>query len=58
MGRGYELIGLDVQDAHRMAHEAASTTQQTEQAQASIQQVLAPDRPMSAWMKRSLGHVP
>lgn len=58
MGRGYELIGLDVQDAHRMAHEAASTTQQTEQAQASIQQVLAADRPMSAWMKRSLGIVP
>ena len=30
MGPGYELIGIDVQDAYRMAIEAASTTQQTE----------------------------
>jgi tetratricopeptide (TPR) repeat protein len=58
MGHGYELTGIDVQDAYRMAIEAASTTQQTDQAQATIDQVLAPDRPMSAWMKRSLGIVP
>ena len=55
MGHGYELTGLDVHEAHRLATEAAKTTQQIEQAQATIEQVLAPDRPMSAWMRRSLG---
>jgi hypothetical protein len=58
MGHGYELTGLDVQEAYRMAIEAATVTEQTEQAHATIDQVLAPDRPMSAWMKRSLGIVP
>ena len=57
MGHGYELTGLDVQDAHRIALEAATTTQQTEQANATIGQFLTPDRPMSVWMKRSLGKV-
>lgn len=55
MGHGYELIGLDAQQAHRLAIEAAGHAQQIEQAQATIEQVLAPDRPMSAWMRRSLG---
>ncbi len=55
MGHGYELTGLDVQDAYRMAIEAASATQQSEQALATIKQVLAPDRQMAAWMRRSLG---
>jgi hypothetical protein len=41
-----------------MAIEAASTTQQTDQAQATINQMLGPDRPMAAWMKQSLGIVP
>jgi hypothetical protein len=54
MGHGYELTSLDVQDAHRLAIEAAATNQQTEQARTAIREVLAPDRPMSAWMKRSL----
>jgi hypothetical protein len=58
MGHGYELTGLDVQEAYRMAIEAATVTEQNEQAHATIDQVLAPDRPMSAWMKRSLGIVP
>ena len=58
MGHGYELTGMDVRDAHQMVIEAAATTQKAEQAQASIQQVLTPDRPMSGWMKRSLGLVP
>jgi tetratricopeptide (TPR) repeat protein len=58
MGHGFELIDMDVQDAHRMAIEAASATQQTQQAHATIGQVLAADRPKSAWMKRSLGNVP
>jgi hypothetical protein len=58
MGHGYELTGLDVQEAYRMAIEAATVTEQTEQAHATIDQVLAPDRPMSAWMKQSLGIVP
>ena len=58
MGHGYELTGMDVLEAHRFAIEAAAETQQTQQARASIDQVLAADRPKSAWMKRSLGNVP
>jgi hypothetical protein len=58
MGHGYELTGMDVQDAYQMAIEAAATTQQTEHAHATIGKVLAPDKPMAAWMKRSLGIVP
>jgi hypothetical protein len=58
LGHGYELTGLDVHEAHRLAIEAARTTEQIEQAQATIEQVLAPDRPMSSWMRRSLGIAP
>ena len=58
MGHGYELTGLDVHEAHRLAIEAARTTQQSDEAQATIEQALAPDRPMSAWMRRSLGIAP
>ncbi len=47
-GHGYELTGLDVHEAHRLAIEAAKTTQQIAQALATIEQVLAADRPMSA----------
>jgi tetratricopeptide (TPR) repeat protein len=57
-GHGYELTGLDVQEAHRLAIDAASNTQQTEQAQATIAQTLATDKPMTAWMKQALGLVP
>lgn len=57
MGHGYELTGLDVLEAHRFAIEAAAETQQTQQARASIEQVLASDRPMATWMQRSLGIV-
>ncbi len=55
MGHGYELIGLDVIEAHGLAIDAARTTHQIDKAQATIERVLAPDRPMSAWMRRSLG---
>lgn len=58
MGHGYELTGMDVRDAHQLAIEAASITQQHEQAHATIGQVLTPDRPVSVWMARSLGWVP
>lgn len=58
MGHGYELTGLDVHEAHRLAIEAAAEAQQTEQAQAVIDQLLAPDRPTSAWLRRSLGIAP
>jgi hypothetical protein len=54
-GHGYELTALDVMEAHRLATQAARSTQQIDQAQAIIEQALAPDRPMSAWMRRSLG---
>ena len=55
MGHGYELTGVDAHEAHRLAIEAAAESQQTEQAQATIDKVLAQDRPMSAWLRRSLG---
>lgn len=58
MGHGHELTGLDVLDPHRIAVEAVAATQQTDQAQATIEQVLATDRQMTPWMKRSLGIVP
>mgnify|MGYP006164762415 CR=1 FL=1 len=54
MGHGFELTGLDVLEAHRFAIEAAAVTQQ---ARTSIEQVLASDGPMVAWMQRSLGTV-
>ncbi|MCG3188966.1 MAG: hypothetical protein LKCHEGNO_01208 [Burkholderiaceae bacterium] len=52
---GHELTALDVVEAHRLATEAARSTQQIDRAQALIEQALAPDRPMSVWMRRSLG---
>ncbi len=58
MGHGYELTGLDAQEAHRLAIEAAEISQQTEQARATIEQALAPERPMSSWLRRSLGMAP
>ena len=54
-GHGYELTGLDVQEAHRLAIEAASQTQQTEQAHTTIAQMLATDKQTTTWMKQSLG---
>jgi len=32
MGYGYEITGLDMQDIHRLAMDAATVIQQTEQA--------------------------
>ncbi|WP_213957542.1 hypothetical protein [Variovorax sp. dw_954] len=55
IGHGYELTGLDAHEAHRLAIEAAGNAKQTELAQATIEQVLAPDRPLSAWLRQSLG---
>ncbi len=52
MGHGYELTGLDVLQAHQLAIQAARTSQQIEQAQATIEQAMAADRPKSAWMTR------
>lgn len=54
MGHGYELTGQDAHEALRLAIEAARTAQQTEQAQATIEQALAPDRAMPPWLRRSL----
>lgn len=55
MGHGYELTGFDAHEAHRLAIDAAANARQSAQAQASIEQVLAADRPMSAWLRRALG---
>ena len=57
LGHGFELTGVDVLEAHRFAIEAAAVTQQTQQARTSIEQVLASDGPLVAWMQRSLGPV-
>lgn len=58
MGHGYELTGFDAHEAHRLAIEAAGNAQRSAQAQATIEQVLTPDRPMSAWLRRALGMAP
>ncbi len=42
----------------QLATDAARAAQQTNQAQATIEQVLASNRPMSTWMRRSLGMAP
>ena len=55
MGHGYDLTGMDVLDAYGVAIEAGAAVQQTQQVRASIEQVLASDRPMAVWMRRSLG---
>ena len=55
MGHGYELTGFDAHEAHRLAIQAAASAEQSAQAQAAIEQVLAADRPMSAWLRRALG---
>lgn len=55
MGHGYELTGFDAHDANRLAIGAAGIAQQSAQAQATIEQVLAADRPMSAWLRKALG---
>lgn len=55
LGHGYEPTGLDVQDAHRLAIEAASVAHQTGHAHAVVSELLSDERPMSAWMKKSLG---
>jgi hypothetical protein len=55
VGHGYELTGFDVHEAHRLAIEAAGNAQQSAQAQAAIEQVLAADRPMSDWLRKALG---
>ena len=54
MGHGYELTSLDAHEAHRLAIEAAANAQQTKQAQVTIEQMLAPDRPLPTWLRRSL----
>jgi hypothetical protein len=54
LGHGYEPTGLDVQDAYRLAIDAASAAQQTGQAHCIIAELLAVETPRSAWMKRSL----
>ncbi len=58
IGHGYELTGLDVLEARRLATEAAQAANQAGQAHAVIEQVLAADRPRSAWMRQSLGLSP
>lgn len=55
VGHGYELTGFDAHEAHRLAIEAAGNAQQSAPAQAAIEQVLAADRPMSAWLRKALG---
>lgn len=55
MGHGYELTGLDAHETHRLALDGAQACHQTDLAQATIEQVLGPDRPMSVWLRQALG---
>lgn len=55
MGKGYELTGLDAHEAHRLSLDGAKACHQTDLAQATIEQTLGPDRPMSAWLRQALG---
>ena len=55
MGHGYELTGLDVLDAYRLATDAARSADQINQAEDIIKKVLAIDRPITQWMRQSLG---
>lgn len=58
LGHGYELTGLDVTEAHRLAIDAAGMAGKSEHASAIVAGVLGPDRPMATWMKRALSTVP
>jgi hypothetical protein len=55
MGHGYELNGLDAHEVHRLALDGAKACHQTDQAQATIEETLGPDRPISAWLRQALG---
>ena len=55
MGHGYELTGFDAHEAHCLAIEAAAYAQLSALAQTTIEQVLAADRPMAAWLRGALG---
>ena len=55
MGHGYELTGLDAHEAHRLALDGAKACHQTDQAQATIEHALGPDRAMSVWLRQALG---
>ena len=58
LGHGYELTGLDVLEARRLAVEAAGRAQRVDEARVGIERALAADRPMSVWMRRALGLMP
>ena len=58
LGHGYELTGLDVVEAHRLAVDAAAKVGQNEHASAIIEGVLAVDRPMASWIQRWLSTNP
>ena len=55
MGHGYELTGVDVLDAYRLATDAARLADQIAQTEEVIKELLALDRPMAKWMRQSLG---
>jgi len=55
MGQGYELTGLDVLEAYRMATDAARSVDQVHHAEEFIGQLMALDRPTAHWMRQTLG---
>lgn len=58
LGHGYELTGIDVAQAYRLAVQAAQATEQVELVNRQIAQCLMPERPMANWMRQCLGAAP
>ncbi len=55
LGHGYELSGVDVLEAHRLAIEAGQHAEEHKQIEHQIEQTLASTRPMATWMRQVLG---
>jgi len=58
LGHGYELTGIDVVQAYRLAVQAAQASEQVELVNRQIAQCLMPERPMANWMRQCLGAAP
>lgn len=54
-GYGYEIAGVDVMQAHRLAKEAAAGCGRTEQIQSRVEAILSDDGAAAKWMREVLG---
>lgn len=55
LGHGYDLSGIEVHEAHRLAMEAAQRTDERGAIEHQIEQTLRSTRPTAAWMRQVLG---